>query len=152
MSETGLGAEMESALYDATDQQSPMADRIKKTLAPVFERHNSISAAYLFGSNSNGQSGPMSDIDLAVLLTGWDHLAGADIRLELYADCCRVLQRNDVDIILLNKTRNLFLLAEVMSNGILLYDCDSGLREEFEVMVMHDFIDFREHRMKVMGI
>ena len=151
MSEASSGAETKSALCDATDWQTSMIGSLKKALAPVFHSHKSISAVYLFGSCSNGQAGPMSDVDLAVLLAGWDYSASADIRLDLYADCCRVLQRNDVDIIVLNKTRNLFLLADVVSKGVLLFDNNPEFREEFEVKVMHDFIDFREHRIRIYG-
>ena len=128
------------------------AHGIKGALAPVFEKmRDNIAAAYPFGSGTNGQTSPMSDIDLAVLLTGKELGASFDIRLDLYADCCRVLKRNEVDVVVLNKTRNLFLLYDVVRNGILLFDGDSGLREEFEVMAVHDFIEFREHRIKVMG-
>jgi uncharacterized protein len=126
---------------------------IKAALAPVFEKmHDRIAVVYLFGSSATGQAGPMSDIDLAVLLNGGDPGAGTDLRLDLYADCTRALKRNDVDIIVLNRTKNLFLLEDVVLNGIVLYEEDAGLREEFEVRVMHDFIEFREHRMKVMGV
>ena len=82
---------------------------MKTTLAPVFERFaGKLTAAYLFGSVACGSAGPLSDIDLAVLLPTDDLGVCTDLRLELYADCCRVLKRNDIDIVLLNRTKNLF--------------------------------------------
>lgn len=131
---------------------NPLVLEIKESLAPVFEKmRGRVAVAYLFGSSANGQAGPNSDIDLAVLL----HTGGVDadfeVRLELYADCCRALKRNDIDVVVLNRTRNLFLLESVVREGKVLFEDDAELREEYEVRVMHDFIDFREHRMRVMG-
>jgi hypothetical protein len=41
-----------------------------------------------------------------------------DLRLELYADCCRVLKRNEVDVVMVNKAKNLFLMDEIVRNGM----------------------------------
>ena len=151
-----MAVKIETAALNSNMPASGEADflaGIKAALAPVFEKmRGRIAAAYLFGSTASGQAGPLSDIDLAVLLTGGDFGASADIRLDLYADCCRALKRNDIDIVVLNKAKNLFLLDDVVHNGVLLFYSDTALREEFEVMVRHDFIEFREHRMKVMGV
>ena len=124
---------------------------IKAALEPVFQRNaDKIVAAYLFGSSANGRVGPMSDIDIAVLLTGQTVVAAGDIKIDLYLDCSRALKRNDIDIAVLNTTKNLFLLHDVVSNGVVLFDSDRQLREEFEVKAIHDFIDFKEHRTRVL--
>jgi len=126
---------------------------IKTALEPVFQRvGDKIAAAYLFGSRANGQFGRMSDVDLAVLLTGEAVGAAGEIKIDLYLDCSRALKRNDIDIAVLNTTKNLFLLDEVVRNGIVLFDGDRRFREEFEVKVLHDFIEFKEHRMRVLGV
>ena len=126
---------------------------IKEMLAPVFDKmHEAVAVAYLFGSSAKGESGPRSDIDLAVLLRDSAASASLDVRLDLYADCCRALKRNDIDIVMLNTTRNLFLLEDIVQNGIVLYQDDVGLREEYEVKIMHDFIEFRDHRKKILGV
>lgn len=125
---------------------------IQSTLAAVFERTENVAAVYLFGSRANGKAGPLSDVDLAVLMTANDPDRGGDLKLQLYADCSRVLKRNDIDVLILNQTRNLLLLDEVVRDGIVLFDRDPSLREEFEVKVVHDAIEFKEHRMKIMGV
>ena len=136
----------------AKNVENALAMEIKKTLAPVFEKmRGRIVVAYLFGTSATGDAGPNSDIDLAVLLQSGGVDAQFELRLELYADCCRALRRNDLDIVVLNRTRNLFLLESVVRNGIVLFEDDAELREEYEVRVMHDFIDFKEHRIRVMG-
>jgi hypothetical protein len=40
----------------------------------------------------------------------------------------------------------------VVQTGEVLYECDSGLREEFELKIVHDFIDFRDHRKRALGV
>lgn len=130
-----------------------LAKIVKDTLAPVFEKmRGRIAAAYLFGSSANGEAGPKSDIDIAVLLPTGEADVAFNLRLDLYADCSRALKRNDIDIVVMNRTRNLFLLDSVVRNGVVLFEADRELREEYEVKVMHDFIDIRDHRLKVMGV
>lgn len=136
---------------EATPAQG--GDEIRSTLAPVFAKWtDKISAVYLFGSTAGGQAGPGSDIDLAILLADQHYSSGGEIRIDLYVDCSKALKRNDIDIIILNSTRNLFLINDVITNGVVLFDRDPGFREEFEVKKMHDFIEFQEHRRKVMGV
>jgi uncharacterized protein len=126
---------------------------IKETLAPVFQKmRDRIAVAYLFGSSATGEAGPKSDIDLAVLLHDASGPSGFEVRLDLYADCSRALKRNDIDIVVMNTAKNLYLLNDVVRTGIVLFEQDSGLRQEFEVKIMHDFIDFRDHRKKILGV
>ena len=61
-----------------------------------------IAVAYLFGSSARGEAGPGSDIDQAVLLFDSAGSAGLELRIDIHADCCRALKRNDVDIVVLN--------------------------------------------------
>lgn len=131
---------------------NPSPSELKEKLAPVFERfRDRIVAVYLFGSTAKGEETPKSDIDLAVLLRGRDD-ADFDLKLDLYADCCRVLKRNDIDVVILNRTGNLFLIDDIVCNGFVLFDADPEVREEYEVKMHHDFIDFRDHRMRIMGV
>lgn len=126
--------------------------RMKEILKPAFEKQgDKIAAVYLFGSVAANEAGPSSDIDIAVLLDGRYLDSSDDLRLELYADCCRVLKRNDVDVVVLNKAKNLFLLDEIIRNGIVLFEGNSELKEDFEGRILHDSIEFKQHRLQVMG-
>ncbi len=126
--------------------------RIKEILKPAFEKHgDKIVAVYIFGSVASNEAGPSSDIDIAVLFDG-RYLDGSDdVRLELYADCCRVLKRNDIDIVVLNKAKNLFLLDEIVRNGVMLFEGNTELKEDFEGRILHNSIEFKQHRLQVMG-
>ena len=126
---------------------------LKESLLPVFERHRSrLAAAYLFGSTPREESGPLSDIDIAVLLYPADRMQHGEFRLTLHADLCRALKRNDIDLVIMNTARNLFLLDEIIRQGVLLFDADSGFRVEFEAKILHNSIEFRTRRQEVMGV
>lgn len=124
---------------------------IKDALLPVFERHkDKVLFAYLFGSAVEGM-GPLSDIDIALFLSSKKENF-FDIKLSLYTDFCRALKRSDIDVVILNITTNIILLNEIINHGIVLYDKDPELREDFELKILHQFIDFKEQRLAIMGI
>jgi predicted nucleotidyltransferase len=128
-------------------------NNINETILPVFERYaNKIVCAYLFGSVVKGEVYPLSDVDIAVYLkegTGEDYF---EVKLALYADLCRALKRNDVDLVVLNTTANLMLLGDIVRNGVVIYDSNPAVREDYEIKILHRFIDFKTHRSAVMGI
>ena len=68
----------------------------------------------------------LSDVDIAVFLQRGKGKSAFDIKLSLYAELCRVLNRNDIDIVLLNTTINVIHLDEIISK---LDDVDSGIRQ-----------------------
>jgi len=126
---------------------------IKNVLRPVFEHYGKkIIFVYLFGSVAREDIAPLSDVDVAVYLS--DNLRDMffDIKLSLYADICRALRRNDVDLIVLNTAQNLMLVEEIIRNSVVLFDADPDIREEYEVKLLHRAIDFKTHRLAVMGV
>lgn len=127
---------------------------IKNTLYTVFEKHKDhVVFAYLFGSTVLGNMGTLSDIDIAVFLKKQKpDDSFFDMKLSLYADFCRVLKRNDIDVVILNTTSNIMLLDEIIRGGIVLIDQNPNIRNEFECKVLHQFIDFKEQRIAVLGI
>ena len=64
----------------------------------------------------------------------------------------RTLKKSNVDLIILNASRNIILLDQIVRKGVILIDRDRELREEFEVRVLHEAIDFREQRVVMMGV
>jgi len=126
---------------------------MKTELAAIFSRyHEEIVAAYLFGSTARGVTSHSSDIDIAVLIRNGDKQSGAALKFRLYADLCRTLKRNDVDLVLLNLSGNLILNDEIVRNGKLLYTTDDDAREEFELNVLHRCADFKFQRRYAMGV
>jgi len=123
---------------------------IRNPLIPVFQRYN-VAFAYLFGSVVEGNASPVSDIDIAIFVKS-PMKDLFDLKLSLLADICRALKRNDVDVVILNDTKNLLLLEDIIKRGVLLYDISPDLREEFEIKTQHLVIDFKTQRKAMMGI
>jgi predicted nucleotidyltransferase len=122
-------------------------------LIPIFFKYQEeIVAAYLFGSTAKGINSSESDIDIAVLLRNRDKKSGAALKFHLYADLCRQLKRNDIDLVLLNLSGNLILNDEIVRHGQILYTNDDTAREEFELKVLHRCIDFKLQRRYAMGV
>ena len=126
---------------------------IKNVLSPVFEHYrDKVIFAYLFGSTVHESIYPAKDIDIAVYFQKGSLESYIDGRLSLYADICRALKTNDIDLIILNTTTNLMLMEEIVRSGVILYDKSPDLRVDFEFKILHQVIDFREQRYITMGI
>ncbi|WP_298272092.1 nucleotidyltransferase domain-containing protein [Geobacter sp.] len=128
-------------------------EHLQTELAPIFDKyHEEIVAAYLFGSAAKGQRSPSSDIDIAVLMRKRDNISGATLKFRLYADLCRKLKRNDIDLVLLDLSGNLILNDEIIRHGKVLYVTDQDAQEEFELKVLHRCTDFKFQRQYAMGV
>ncbi len=127
-------------------------NKIKRLLKAIFEKDGRILFAYLFGSIVKGDVAHLSDIDVAVYLSGIDDDSLFDAKLSLHGEICRALKRNDVDLLVLNRAANKILLEDIIRTGMTIYDRDVDARVDFEVKVLHQAIDFKTHRRAVMGI
>ncbi|NTU43121.1 MAG: nucleotidyltransferase domain-containing protein [Nitrospirales bacterium] len=129
------------------------SDEIIEALSGVFKRHgDAVVFAYLFGSTARGETGPLSDVDVAVYLKGGTIEEKLEAKFGLYADFSRALKRNDIDVVVLNATDNLILLEEIVRHGKVIHDTDLDLRLDFEVKIIHRAIDFRTQRKAMMGV
>ncbi|MBF0395160.1 MAG: nucleotidyltransferase domain-containing protein [Desulfobacterales bacterium] len=119
----------------------------------VFEKYkNKVIFSYLFGSLARGDYSPLSDIDIAVFLSKKKKESDFDIKLSLYNDFNKIFKRNDIDVLILNTTKNLILLDEIVRNGLVVYDTCPEIREEFEINILHEAIDFKQQRLLFIGI
>ncbi len=136
---------------------SPISGKmgIGEKLQPVLERHrDKVAFAYLFGSTLSHQGRPLSDIDIAVYTSNKKKSDFLEIKFALYADFCRALKRNDVDVVLLNTAKNIILLESIVNEGLVIFETPGGLitRRDFELKVRHQVIDFKTQRKRIMGI
>jgi len=127
------------------------ANDLALKLKPVFETHN-VVFAYLFGSHATNEASKISDIDIAVYVKDVNNESLFDKKLSVHIDICRVLKTDNIDIVILNNTHNLMLLNEIILNGIVIYDTNSALREEYEINIIHKAIDFKTQRLINIGI
>ena len=103
-------------------------------------QQDDVVAAYLFGSLARDQANPLSDVDLAVLLT-------PDLGEESAVEhqLCLMVALNDLDprevqVTLLNYASPM-LAYQVIRDGILLYERSRLERIGFEVRVMQRYFD-----------
>ncbi|MDF1613498.1 type VII toxin-antitoxin system MntA family adenylyltransferase antitoxin [Desulfurivibrio dismutans] len=122
-------------------------DEIKQILRTYGHR---ISFAYLFGSSARGEATAASDLDIAIHCRSSDPEECFIAKLDLQADLCRSLGRNDIDILVLN-TAPILLLDEVVRQGILLHEQEPAAREKFELDTLHQAIDFKSQRLAIIG-
>ncbi|MEA1921702.1 MAG: nucleotidyltransferase domain-containing protein [Pseudomonadota bacterium] len=129
--------------------------RLQTQLLPFFTKYRKeLVVVYLFGSKADGTETSSSDIDIALLLRDRDKKNTATLQLHMYADLCRALGRNDVDLVVLNLSGNLILKDQITRHGVVLYSTDDTNDEktDFELKVMHRCTDFKSQRYQVMGV
>jgi predicted nucleotidyltransferase len=110
---------------------------MKKVLNEKLKSLDNIEFAYLFGSYAREQEREKSDVDIAVFFKQ----NTLDVRLELCYELSRLIKK-EVDLVVLNDVKNLFLLEAVFKEGKLLKD--SPLRVDFELSKEHDILDYKE--------
>ena len=97
--------------------------------------------AYLFGSQAEGMAGPLSDVDIAVLLgpdvppEQW-----SDVQIDLIGDLVSLFHRDDVDVVVLNRVTPL-LAHRVATQGQVIYEPDPLVRTHFEVEALRRYVD-----------
>lgn len=124
---------------------------IGSMLQPVFGKYSELVFVCLFGSLARGNGWETSDVDLAIYVKQ-QSIFSFSRKLQFHGDCCRVLRRNDVDVVVVNQTRNLLLLEQIIRNGVIILNRDQTILDDFSLKIQHSALDFRSHRQRVMGI
>ncbi len=138
-------------VYDAYDFEGIMTD-METIKSAIKKCEHDIKFAYLFGSYASGETSKTGDIDVAVFFAADDAERCFDLKLEMYAQLSRTLKRNDIDIVVMNQCRNLILLDRITRNGVVLIDRDKSFRTAYEQRILHQAIDFKQQRRRVMGV
>jgi predicted nucleotidyltransferase len=113
-------------------------DKLKATLA-----EEPVEVAYLFGSQARGDAGPLSDVDVAVLVANTVPAeARLSLRLRLMRQLARLfdVERADVDIL---NDAPLLLQHRVLRDGRVLFSRDERVRMDYEVRALARYLDFR---------
>ena len=121
-----------------------MIEKYKIKLNKIFKR-NKVILAYLFGSAAREKTGPLSDVDIAVLFS--ERIKKDDYfdkRLKLASEIDRALGVYKTEVICLNESPPL-LKHEAVFRGILIFAKDFDSKREFELRVLQEFEDFKYH-------
>lgn len=95
---------------------------------------------YAFGSAANGSAGPLSDVDLAVLL---DSPPDLEAESDLRARVAEVVPH--VDLVILNQAPSA-LRYEILTGGRCLLARSPREQAEFEITSLSRFLDFQPMR------
>lgn len=117
--------------------------KLQDAINTVCKKYPEIAFAYLFGSYATGDQSTLSDVDIALYLEKQSNF-DFNKRLLFLGNCCRALQRNDIDILVLNTTKNLILLKEIITKGRIIYNINQELLDDFEIKTLHSVHDFTE--------
>ena len=112
---------------------------MKENIVSVLSSDSNVMFAYLFGSYGNGSADYTSDVDIAVFVKD----TNMDKRLALHHLLQKTL-RKDVDLVILNEVKNIYLLEAILDQGILLKDHPK--RIDFELRKEHEIKDFKAFR------
>jgi hypothetical protein len=122
-----------------------LVDRLKRGLAARPE----VLEAYLFGSRAGGGAQPHSDVDVAVFVdlrrledSGFGYAA------ELAAEVGRLLETDDVDVVLLNRAAPL-LYHRVLRDGLRLFARDAKATTTREGRALSRYCDYVPHLRKI---
>lgn len=100
-----------------------------------------VTTAYIFGSQAQGNSGPLSDYDIAVLL---DEKINPqkyfNLKLKLNSEFSTFLKTDKIDLVILNNAPSI-LTMNVISHGKTLFDQNKKYRVAFETYAMARYFD-----------
>ncbi len=117
--------------------------QLQDSLTAYFATQSDVALAYLFGSHATGRAGPLSDVDVAVLLTGRPSARVCfDRRLDIIGGLMSLLRTNDVDVVVLNQAP-LALRYQVVRSGILVHCVDRQAAIRFRVETWNLYFDFK---------
>lgn len=126
------------------DERSPVISvgpEERELLATALAGHAEVLAGYLFGSQARGDSGPLSDVDVAVWLRGQPSTAAAHQRqLDLIGAVTGALRTNEVQVVVLNTAPPL-LAHRILRDAIMLVDRNPRARVALETAVILRYLD-----------
>ncbi|MGI8426524.1 MAG: type VII toxin-antitoxin system MntA family adenylyltransferase antitoxin [Actinomycetota bacterium] len=121
-------------------------DDLVRALRRCPDAEPDVLVAYLFGSWARGKSGPLSDVDIAVLLNPesdpWKR------RLALLATVAQVVGSEKADVVILNEA-SVDLGYRVLRDGIVLVSKDEPARIGHWVRTVDRYLDMAPFRRTI---
>lgn len=126
----------------------------KRLLSGILKKHPHVISAYQFGSTVNGTDGPLSDLDIALLVDDKNSPPDAGSILDEGLLCHRIARSlktsyDEVDVKYLNRSSLLFQHT-VIRTGDVVYDANPEVRRLYEWKIIQAYLDF-EPTLRWMG-
>ena len=122
-------------------RSAPITHDIRKLIpkAEIYlKSRKDVHFAYLFGSFARGSTSPLSDLDIAVYLSGVDL---SNKRMEILGDLIDIFKTDEIDLVILN-TAPLTLRMKILQNKLLMADNAPFIRHAYESMTIRSYFDF----------
>ena len=114
-------------------------------LAEFFKSREYVELAYLFGSQSKGKQGSLSDIDIGVYLSSkLTKRERIEKRLELTAELTGFLKTERIDLIVMNDSSPV-INFEIIKSNIPIFVKNEDLKLDVEQKVMSSYLDRKYH-------
>jgi predicted nucleotidyltransferase len=127
------------------EKVSLLSEGRRTRLAEVFKEYPYIIVVYQYGSTVCGKAGPLSDLDIALLLDETAPSRVAMSRVEgLLAYRIRQSlddQPREIDVISLNE-RSFIFQHTVLRTGGVIYDANPQARRHYEWKIIRAYLDF----------
>lgn len=126
-------------------KQGVLGKKERSDLAGLFREYSYIIAVYQFGSTVRGKAGPLSDLDLALLLDDSAPTGAALARIESLLSY--KIQRSlgdcglEIDLVSLNG-RSLVFQHTVLRTGKVIYDANPEARRHYEWRITQAYLSF----------
>lgn len=142
-----------STAKDIQEERQQSSEHILNQLGeilPVILSKHPVEAAYVFGSVARGVATPLSDIDIALLLTSslppYERL---NLELRIQGEVEEQVGLGSVDVRSLNDAP-LTVKGRIIQQGVLIYERDKTRRVDFEVATRKRYFDFAPiaHRLQ----
>ena len=119
-------------------------------LKSYFSGRPEILLAYLFGSAVTKRTHNLSDVDLAIyseptLMRKLNNKEPYGYQAAILSDLKSLLQRDDIDLVILNRA-NALLAYEVVRSGENIFCRSENFRTEYEIGVFQKYIDTKKMR------
>jgi predicted nucleotidyltransferase len=114
---------------------------LSQCLQALFSEEASVRLAYVFGSQVQGNAGPLSDLDVAVLVTEACRDTPTACRARLAHKVRSCADLDEVDLVLLSQAP-IELAYHVIADGERVYEANRATRVEYEAYVLGHHGDF----------
>lgn len=119
-----------------------LSQRYIEQIKEYLHNNKTVFFGYLFGSFANDTYNSRSDVDIALYMTDLSF----DNKLQINYELSKLL-RKDVDLVVLNEVKNIYLLEDILSHSVVVKE--NNRRLDFELVKEHDILDYKEFKRMI---